>query len=406
MDVNQPLELLAGLSPAQFMRRHWQKKPLLVRQAIPGMQPLLSRAELFKLAAREHVESRLIVQQPKGWRMKQGPLAPSGLPPLSQKGWTLLVQGVDLHEPAAHALLQRFRFVPDARLDDLMISFATAGGGVGPHFDSYDVFLLQASGRRRWKIGRQKDLTLQEGVPLKILQNFEPEEEFVLEAGDMLYLPPRYAHDGIAEAAMQADGKAADCMTYSIGFRAPGHSELAAELLQRLAEFSEEGGDEPASGSRRGAKAPGLYRDPGQSATATPAALPASLAAFAGQAVAEALKDPLALACVLGEYMTEPKASVWFDEAAHEWDADAAQEGLSGVRLDPRTRMMYDSDHIFINGESYRAKGADASLMRRLADQRSLAPRELRKAGAAAMALLGDWHDAGWLRQEPPPANS
>ena len=121
--------------------------------------------------------------------------------PVGRPRWTLLVQGVDLHDARAHALLQHFRFVPDARLDDLMISFATAGGGVGPHFDSYDVFLLQASGRRRWKIGRQKDLTLQEGVPLKILQNFEPEQEFVLEAGDMLYLPPRYAHDGLAEPA-------------------------------------------------------------------------------------------------------------------------------------------------------------------------------------------------------------
>lgn len=400
MDVNEPLALLAGLSPAQFMRRHWQKKPLLVRQAIPGLKPLLSRAELFKLAAGEQVESRLIVQQGKGWRMKQGPVSPRGLPPLSQKAWTLLVQGVDLHDAGAHALLQRFRFVPDARLDDLMISFATAGGGVGPHFDSYDVFLLQASGRRRWKIGRQKDLTLQEGVPLKILRNFEPEEEFVLEAGDMLYLPPRYAHDGVADAA--GDGKAADCMTYSIGFRAPGRSELAAELLQRLAEFSEDGEEEEgASGGRRGARAPDMYRDPGQEATANPAALPADLAAFASQAVQEALKDPLALGCALGEYLTEPKPSVWFDEAAGEWDDHAARTGSTGVQLDARTRMMYDADHVFINGESYRAKGADATLMRRLADSRGLAPQELRKAGASAMALLADWHDAGWLRQSP-----
>lgn len=398
MDVNQSLALLAGLSPAQFMRRHWQKKPLLVRQALPEFQPLLSRAALFKLAASEQVESRLIVQQPKGWRMKQGPFAPRGLPPLSQKAWTLLVQGVDLHDAGVHALLQKFRFVPDARLDDLMISFATAGGGVGPHFDSYDVFLLQASGRRRWKIGRQKDLSLQEGVPLKILQNFEPEQEFVLEAGDMLYLPPRYAHDGIAEAAASGDGKPADCMTYSIGFRAPGRGELAAELLQRLAEFSEEGDD--ADGRRT--KAPDMYRDPRQEATATPAALPADLAAFASQAVQDALKDPLALGCALGEYMTEPKPSVWFDEAAEEWDEHAARAGRAGLRLDARTRMMYDADHVFINGESYRAKGADASLMRRLADSRGLAPHELRKAGAAAMALLADWHDAGWLRLEPP----
>ena len=401
MDVNQSLALLAGLSPAQFMRRHWQKKPLLVRQALPGFQPLLSRAALFKLAASEQVESRLIVQQAKGWRMKQGPFAPRSLPPLGQEAWTLLVQGVDLHDAGAHELLQQFRFVPDARLDDLMISFATAGGGVGPHFDSYDVFLLQASGRRRWRIGRQKDLSLQEGVPLKILQNFEPEQEFVLEAGDMLYLPPRYAHDGVAEAAAPGDGKAADCMTYSIGFRSPGRGELAAELLQRLAEFSEDDRQADAPAGRRAAKAPEIYRDPGQDATANPAALPAELAAFASQAVQDALKDPLALACVLGEYMTEPKPSVWFDEAADEWDAEAARAGRAGVRLDARTRMMYDADHVFINGESYRAKGADATLMRRLADGRGLAPHELRKAGASAMALLGDWHDAGWLRQEP-----
>ena len=396
MDVNQSLALLAGLSPAQFMRRHWQKKPLLVRQALPGFQPLLSRTALFKLAAKEQVESRLIVQQAKGWRMKRGPFAPRGLPPLSQKAWTLLVQGVDLHDAGAHELLQKFRFVPDARLDDLMISFATEGGGVGPHFDSYDVFLLQASGRRRWKIGRQKDLTLQEGVPLKILQNFEPEQEFVLEAGDMLYLPPRYAHDGIAEASASGEG----CMTYSIGFRSPGRGELAGELLQRLAEFSEDdaAGDAPAG--RRASKAADIYKDPGQGATATPAALPAELAAFASQAVLDALKDPLALACVLGEYMTEPKPSVWFDEATDEWDADAAKAGRAAIRLDARTRMMYDANHVFINGESYRAKGADATLMHRLADGRGLAPHELRKAGASAMALLADWHDAGWLRLE------
>jgi len=397
MDVNQSLPLLAGLSPAQFMHRHWQKKPLLVRQAIPGFQPLLNRAALFKLAAGEQVESRLIVQQAKGWRMKQGPFAPRGLPPLNQKAWTLLVQGVDLHDAGAHELLQKFRFVPDARLDDLMISFATEGGGVGPHFDSYDVFLLQASGRRRWRIGRQKDLSLQDGVPLKILRNFEPEQEFVLESGDMLYLPPRYAHDGVAEAATSGEG----CMTYSIGFRSPARGELAAELLQRLAEFSEDDMQGNAPAGRRASTAPDIYRDPGQEATAAPAALPAELAAFASQAVQDALKDPLALACALGEYMTEPKPSVWFDEAADEWDAEAAQAGRAGIRLDARTRMMYDANHIFINGESYRARGADATLMRRLADSRGLAPRELRKAGASAMGLLGDWHDAGWLRLVP-----
>lgn len=404
MDINQPLDLLAGLSPAQFMQRHWQKKPLLVRRAIPGFKPVLSRAALFKLATREQVESRLIVQQASGWRMKQGPMGPRALPPLAKPGWTLLVQGVDMHDAGAHALLQQFRFVPDARLDDLMISYATPGGGVGPHFDSYDVFLLQASGQRRWRIGRQKDLTLQPGVPLKILQNFEPEEEFVLEAGDMLYLPPGYAHDGIAEASLGSDGKPADCMTYSVGFRVPSRSELAAELLRRLAEFSEDEEEAQASGEgrRRAGRPPRLYQDPGQAATATPAELPATLAAFAGQAVLDALKDPLALHCALGEYMTAPKPTVWFDEPVQGWSEEAAKSGHSTVHLDARTRMMYDADHVFINGESYRAKGADARFMRLLADQRSLPPQALRKASASALALLEDWHGAGWLRQDLP----
>jgi 50S ribosomal protein L16 3-hydroxylase len=385
MDVHQPLALLAGLTPAQFMRRHWQKKPLLVRCAMPDLKPVLSRAELVALAAQPQVESRLVQQQASGWRMKQGPFGPRGLPALSKAGWTLLVQGVDLHHRGAHDLLQQFRFVPDARLDDLMISFATAGGGVGPHFDSYDVFLLQASGRRRWKIGRQKDLQLQQGVPLKILQNFEPEQEFLLEAGDMLYLPPRYAHDGLAEACVGEDGRSADCMTYSIGFQAPARGELAGQLLQRLADFSDDG--QEGGGLRR------LYRDPSQPAVSTPAALPASLIGFAQEAVAAALQDPLALACVLGEYLTEPKASVWFDAPSNAWTPRIA----CGLRLDPRSRMMYDGQHVFINGESYRAKGADAPLMRQLADQRSLALADLRRASPQALNLLTDWHASGWL---------
>ena len=393
MDVNQPLPLLAGLTPSQFMRRHWQKKPLLVRSALPDFKLLLSRPELFKLAAREGVESRLIVQDNASWRMTQGPFAPRSLPALNKAAWTLLVQGVDLHDYKASQLLQQFRFIPDARLDDLMISFATTGGGVGPHFDSYDVFLLQASGRRRWKISRQKDLTLQSGVPLKILQNFVPEEEFVLEAGDMLYLPPRYAHEGIAEQSVGPDGRLLDCMTCSIGFRAPAKRELAAGLLHRLAEFSEDESDTPADDAGQRQRAVARYRDPDQLATTTPGAVPQSLAAFATQAVVDALQDPQAVACALGEYMTELKPSVWFDEVTVPWDP----QDMVSLRLAPQTRMLYDTRHVFINGESYLAKGADARLMQRLADQRKLTPVELVKASQAARSLLADWHDAGWL---------
>jgi 50S ribosomal protein L16 3-hydroxylase len=367
MDIERPSALLGGLAPAQFMKRHWQKKPLLVRGAVPAMQPLLAATELFALAGRDEVESRLVVHEGTSWRLQRGPFARRALPPLRQRAWTLLVQGVDLHDARAHALMRRFDFLPAARLDDLMISFATDGGGVGPHFDSYDVFLLQAQGRRRWRIGRQRDLSLQEGLPLKILARFEPEQEMVLEPGDMLYLPPRYAHDGIAEG---------DCQTYSIGFRAPAQGELARELLQRI-------GDEAAE---RGG---GVYQDPRQQATLSPGAIPEGLAAFAREALATALKDPAALDRALGEYLTEPKANVWFEPGK-------APRRIRSLALDARTRMLHDRRHVFINGEAWRAAGRDAALMRRLADRRQLEAGELEGASAAALALLRSWCDAGW----------
>lgn len=368
MDIQQPLTLLDGLTPAHFMRRHWHKKPLLVRQAIPNFQPPVLRPEMFALAAQESVESRLVQQIKGDWKLRHGPFARRSLPAMSQREWTLLVQGVDLHNDAVHQLMQQFRFVPEARLDDLMISYATDGGGVGPHFDSYDVFLLQAHGRRRWRIGRQKDLTLKEGIPLKVLAEFEPEEEFVLEPGDMLYLPPRYAHDGIAEG---------ECMTYSIGFRAPARAELAQELLVRLSEDAAE--DEQVQ----------MYRDAKQEAVAEPGAIPAELQAFAKEALERALSQPLALERALGEYLTEPKPNVWFEAS----DGGAM---LEAVRLDRRTRMMYDAQHIFINGESYRAGGKDATLMRRLANQRYLSSKDIQRASDEALELLSIWCDDGW----------
>jgi 50S ribosomal protein L16 3-hydroxylase len=372
MDTNEACSLLGGLSPATFMRRHWQKKPLLVRQAIPDFAPLLGRSELFELAGREEVESRLVVQQGAGgWKLQRGPLARRSLPPLKQPRWTLLVQGVDLHDARAHDLLQRFRFVPDARLDDLMISFATDRGGVGPHFDSYDVFLLQAEGRRRWRIGRQRDLQLRGDLPLKILAKFEPEQEHVLEPGDMLYLPPGWAHDGIAEG---------ECQTYSIGFRVPAKGDLAQELLQRV-------GDEA-----RDAVGDALYRDAGHPATDHPGAIPEALQQFARDAVEAALKQPGALERALGEYLTEPKPHVWFE-------AREAPRRLGRVVLDRRTRMMHDAKHVYVNGESWRATGRDAALMRRLADRRALSAADLAAASAGALDLLRAWCEAGWLHE-------
>jgi 50S ribosomal protein L16 3-hydroxylase len=188
-----------------------------------------------------------------------------------------------------------------------------------------------------------------------------------LEAGDMLYLPPGWAHDGIAEGD--------DCSTYSVGFRVPQRASLAGELLLRMTDAFE---DET------------LYRDAAQPATDTPAAMPESLQAFAADALQRLLADTDSLACALGEVMTEPKPKVWFEEAEVPWQPGA-------VVLDRRTRMMYDDRHIYINGDGFRAAGADARLMRKLANQRSLGTTDVAKASNDALDLLAEWHSAGWL---------
>ena len=369
MDVHTPLALLGGLTPAAFMRRHWQKKPLLVRQAWPCVQSPLSRAALFDLAGAEGVESRLVQRQGDAWQVRPGPLPRRALPAARRAGWTLLVQGLDLHVAAAHAMLAQFRFAPDARLDDLMMSWASDGGGVGPHLDSYDVFLLQVHGRRRWRVGRVADPAWQPGQPLKILQHFEPEHDWLLEPGDMLYLPPRWGHDGVAVGG--------DCMTCSVGFRAPAAVALAAELLQRVAD---EAADEVST----------LYRDPAQPATATPAAVPAALQTFARAAVQRLVERPGEIERALGEVFSEPKPQVWFE-------AGTARIEGAGVALAAATRMLYDDRHVFINGESFRAGGRDARLMRRLADERHLPGRDCEQLSSAARELLDEWHQHGWL---------
>lgn len=370
--VDQPTRLLGGLSPQGFMRRHWQKKPLLVRGALPAGETPVSRDELFALAARDDVESRLLVNDGARWSLRHGPLPRRALPPLGRPGWTVLVQGLDLHVDAAQRLLERFRFVPAARLDDVMVSYASDRGGVGPHFDSYDVFLLQIAGRRRWHIGRTKQTALRENLPLRILREFEPEQEWLLEPGDMLYLPPRWAHDGVAEGG--------DCMTCSIGFRVPSREDIATELLLRLAD-RDDGED----------ATPQLYRDPQQAATDAPGAVPPGLLEFATRALERRLARPQAVRRALGECLSEPKPTVYFDAG------QPIVEGL-GVRLDKRSRMLYDDTHVFINGQAQTMTRRDAPILRELADTLCLDARRIGRLSPAAREWLDQCSRAGWLR--------
>jgi 50S ribosomal protein L16 3-hydroxylase len=386
-----PTPLLGNLTPSQFMRRYWQKKPLLIRQAIPEIAAPLSRDELFELADQDEVEARLITHFRNKWQLEHGPFAADELPSVKQRAWTLLVQGVDLHDDRARALLDRFRFVPDARLDDLMISYATDGGGVGPHFDSYDVFLLQVHGKRRWRISAQRDLSLQPNMPLKVLQRFESEEEWLLEPGDMLYLPPHIAHDGVAEG---------ECMTCSIGFRAPSTSELTSQFLYHLAERGERG-----AGNRRDRareeRAPQLYRDPQQPAVAHPAALPQALVERVGAILAQVKWTDKDIASFLGSYLSEPKPSVVFDPPERPLNEARfiARASKFGVRLDRKTVLLYDRRFFFLNGEENRLANVKKWLIE-FADSRCLSAKRFVTLSddSSVTALLHEWYCAGWIQ--------
>jgi 50S ribosomal protein L16 3-hydroxylase len=375
MDLERPMALLGGLSASDFMRHHWQRSPRLIRAALPGALAGFDRRSLFALAANDDVESRLVVHSGRHWSVRQGPLSRRSLPSLATPGWTLLVQGVDLHDSAVHRLRERFRFIADARLDDVMLSFATDRGGVGPHLDSYDVFLLQVAGRRRWRFGRSARPAWRDDVPLKMLRGFAPSHSFLLEPGDMLYLPPGWGHDGVAVG---------ECITASIGFRAPLGDTLAAEVMQRLAEVAV--ADETASSASSVAR----YADAGESATDRPARIPDRLRAFADASIDRLLTDARARDRALGEVLSEPKPGTWFERRKQPVATPTA------VVLDPRTRMLYDDRHVFINGESYRATGRDATLMRRLADRRCLDASSIARVDARIRDVLAEWLRAGW----------
>ncbi|HVL75853.1 MAG TPA: cupin domain-containing protein [Noviherbaspirillum sp.] len=366
--------VLGAMSPQKFLREYWHKRPLLIRGAIAGFKPVLSREALFGMAADPAVESRLITHQDERWTVEHGPF--KRLPSTRKPHWTALIQGVNLHDDKAAALLEQFRFIPDARLDDLMISYATDGGGVGPHFDSYDVFLLQALGRRRWRISAQDDLTLVEGLPLKILKHFEAEEEYVLEPGDMLYLPPHVAHDGIAEG---------ECMTYSIGFRAPSYQELGENFLAFLAD---------------GVELQGRYADPDLRFSRRPAQLQAEMLDRIATEIRKLAFDDEDIAIFVGEYLSEPKPAVVFRPPTRPLTRTRFLEAARrrGVRLARQTRMLYRGRHLFINGESFIVGSKDRHVLSSLADARVLDAQELQAVSHDVEDALHHWYEDGWVR--------
>ncbi len=366
-----------GLTASAFLRDYWQKKPLLIRQAFPQFNGFLNPQQLLALACAEDAQARLVKQQRGQWQLQQGPFEAATFKKLGKNQWTVLVQGVNHILPEAAALLQHFSFIPHARLDDLMVSYAPRGGGVGPHFDSYDVFLLQGLGHRRWQISAQQDRTLIEGAPLKILRHFEAEQEWVLAPGDMLYLPPHYAHNGIAED---------DCMTYSIGFRAPAYQELTEQFLVYLQDSICINGMD------------GMVADPNLKPQLYPSEIGADMLRQVENIIRQVQWGKRDIADFLGCYLSEPKSHIFFAPPARPLSRTRFEQAVQirGVALDLKTQMLCHGSSVFINGTAH-AVGKDAyRTLRTLADARELvaAPGLLQEA----LELLYQWYLDGYIR--------
>lgn len=368
MNPDTPLQLLGGLTPREFLRDYWQQKPLLVRQAIPGFESLISADELAGLALEEEVESRLVLEHgAHPWELRRGPFAEDTFSQLPERDWTLLVQAVDQFVPEVAEVLKDFGFLPSWRIDDLMISFAAPGGSVGPHFDNYDVFLLQAEGQRRWKIGQmcEADSKLLAHADLRILAEFEQTDEWVLEPGDMLYLPPRLAHYGIAED---------DCMTYSVGFRAPSAAEVLTHFTDFLAQFLP---DEE------------RYSDAGMAPISDPHQIQQEALDRLKALLTEHMSDERLLLTWFGQFMTEPRyPELVSGPEIEEADFLAALEDGAVLVRNPSARLAWSE--------------VDVGLVLFASGQSRLLPahlKELLRLICAADALHTD-NLAPWLADE------
>jgi 50S ribosomal protein L16 3-hydroxylase len=374
--------VLGGMAPAAFLRTHWQKKPLLVRQAVPGFKGIVERDQLLELATRDHTTSRLVIHHPRRkkdrWERHDGPFGGLDAAMLPPKSWTLLVHGLESLIPGGWELLRSFSFIPSARIDDLMVSYAADGGSVGPHDDLYDVFLLQGPGRRRWQISTQTDRTPDPEAAIKVIKEFRPEEEWLLEPGDMLYLPPGVAHHGVAEGP---------CFTYSIGFLAPTHRELISHFCGYLGEVLGEGIDPGA-----------LYEDPDLRPPKEPLAVGDSMVDRVAEVLAAIRWDKPTVGDFLGRFLTMPRPQAVFpvpDRPLSEEQFARQLRRKGRLSLALPTRGLVRGDRIYLNGESHEVSPATLAQFVDLVRERSLAlPMELTDELAL---LLHDWAAVGYV---------
>jgi 50S ribosomal protein L16 3-hydroxylase len=387
------VNILGNISKEQFLKEYWQKKPLLIRQAYPNFEPLIPADELAGMSLEEEIESRIIMENgpDSPWQLISGPFKEETFSSLPEDKWTLLIQGVDQWVPEAADLLQDFNFIPNWRIDDLMISFATDGGSVGPHYDQYDVFLLQAEGQREWRIGQmctEHDAFLQESK-LRLLAKFEETDRWVLEPGDMLYLPPRLAHYGIS----QGNGQ-----TYSIGFRAPSQSELMHSLVDQI--------DASTNEDQR-------YGDPELALQAHSGEINEAALQQVRDFMTQALADPVLLGDAIGKLMTEAKYPQERDE---EDEKDKSTYLVSDLKYDLQatdiqrelhSRFAFNKNEnsisFYAGGKVYPITESSLDLAQYLTKQRQYKGRELKsfcENRDNEKLLLRLWQDSHFFSAE------
>ena len=345
--------ILGSTSIAAFLDEYWQQKPLLIRAAVEDFISPISADEMAGLACEEEVESRIIMERDgeHPWQCWHGPFEEDVFGALPSTHWTLLLQSLNLHIPEFAQLLERFRFIPNWRVDDVMVSYAAPGGSVGPHTDNYDVFLLQASGKRRWEISTRtvSDEDFIPGLDLKVLKTFEAEQGWLLEAGDMLYLPPGVIHHGVAVD----DVDSGDCITISIGFRAPNLTELCSALLDDVLEQDSE--------SRASDQAQRFYQDPHLVLQENPGEISQAALARLSQMVQQEIQHRLQDSDWFGKFITHTEDATPLDAEYLELDVAEylapLKEGVPLVRNEA-SKLVYflpdkdDTVHFFVNGRA------------------------------------------------------
>jgi len=369
MRLDSKNHILGKISNDVFLKKYWQKKPLLIRDAIKNFKSPITEKDLFRIAQNENAISRLIEFKRGIWQVKYGPFKKLDLPKKINTPWTILVQNMNHHLPFAESFLNLFKFIPYARLDDLMVSFATKKGSVGPHFDSYDVFLFQAKGEREWKISEQKKFSLDKKSAIKIITNFKVKNTWVLKPGDLLYLPPNVGHWGVS----QSD----DCLTYSIGFRAPGTFEIQSKFLDFIQDNLITNKND-------------LYRDPNLNLQKNPAEINSNMIKKIQRIVNQLRWNTNSINNFIGQLLTEPIEGAVF-ETSKSMTAEVFIKNLikKPLKLNPKTRMLFIKNNFFINGELIEADKKSIMYLKQLANDREISIKSaLNKKNLNALGIV------------------